>query len=429
MTAAVLSVLSGLLAIVGAVAGIAGLLLDQRRRRRARAERDRLSVRDEALVFDRFPRPLPRFSSMTVFPSWSPADVVLMTRVADQWAECGLSTDPADRAAAEAGIRDLYTSRQLTPPTNIIWADSPRAAAGIVMALHAAADDRALTRAQILPDEERKTYREAHMALWAVMTMTRLPQLPDHVREVGRHVLAASLPDNFTERSSLLGLGRDGDLPLVPGQFDAATLAHYEMLDGYVRANPDVAAMHAVMEIARSAGPWWPFANTVVISERPTAIHLDDQQRLHHPTGPAVTYPDGWGVHAWHGVRVPANLIEGEPWTAERILTEPNTEIRRSAIERIGWDRFIDDAGLRPLGEPVPDPGNSGQLLALYEPPGGLYRGRVRVLLCTNGSIERDGTRRRFGLTVPGRFNDPVAAAAWTFGWTFDQYAALEHRR
>jgi hypothetical protein len=51
------------------------------------------------------------------------------------------------------------------------------------------------------------------------------------------------------------------------------------------------------------------------------------------------------------------------------------------------------------------------------------------VLLCANATEERDGTRRRFGLTVPAHIGDPVEAAAWTFGLTADQYRQLEHAR
>jgi hypothetical protein len=97
-------------------------------------------------------------------------------------------------------------------------------------------------------------------------------------------------------------------------------------------------------------------------------------------------------------------------------MREENVEIRRCAIERLGWDRFIEDAALQQVGVTVPDPGNPGQELSLYDVPEHMYGdARVRVLLCTNGTEERDGTRRRFGLTVPAEFAHPIAAAAWAY--------------
>jgi len=77
----------------------------------------------------------------------------------------------------------------------------------------------------------------------------------------------------------------------------------------------------------------------------------------------------------------------------------------------------------------VADPGNPGQTITLYELPeqlAGMYGDEpVRVLLCTNATVERDGTRHRFGLTVPAQISDPVAAAAWTFSLSPTQYRAL----
>jgi hypothetical protein len=190
-------------------------------------------------------------------------------------------------------------------------------------------------------------------------------------------------------------------------------------------------AYEATME---SACWWWPHRRFVMICERPTAIHRElttpgvergwGSHRLHCDDGPAVAFRDGWGVYALHGVRVPADLIE-RGWDTKRILQEPNAEVRRVAIERMGWDRFIDDARLKQVGLTVDDPGNPGQTLALYDVPERIYNAPVRVLLCTNATVERDGTRRRFGLTVPASFRDPISAAAWTFDMTAEQYRQL----
>ena len=126
---------------------------------------------------------------------------------------------------------------------------------------------------------------------------------------------------------------------------------------------------------------------------------------------------------AWHPS--PADLIE-QGWDAHRILREPNAEIRRCAIERAGWDRFVAEAKLAQVGESVPDPGNPGHHLTLFDVPERIFNEPVRVLLCTNATVERDGTRRRFGLTVPASVRDPLAAAAWTFGVEREQYAELQ---
>jgi hypothetical protein len=94
----------------------------------------------------------------------------------------------------------------------------------------------------------------------------------------------------------------------------------------------------------------------------------------------------------------------------------------------MGWETFIQKAGLSKIGKAEPDPGNPGQHLQLYDVPEALWGWPVRVLLCTNGSPERTGERRRYALTVPASMTDPIAAAGWTYRLTRDQYAATLRR-
>jgi hypothetical protein len=179
-------------------------------------------------------------------------------------------------------------------------------------------------------------------------------------------------------------------------------------------------------EVAKNAGWWWAFRDFAVITDRPAELHRDPLGRLHCETGPAIRYRDGWGFHAWHGRRVPRWVIDNPTITA--LAKEPNVEIRRCAIESLGWDKFT--AYLEETNRPchAPDPGNGDRMLFLYDVPERLWGSRVKVLLCTNGSAERDGTRRRYGLTVPAHIKDPVEAAAWTAGLSRDEYARMQRR-
>ena len=163
----------------------------------------------------------------------------------------------------------------------------------------------------------------------------------------------------------------------------------------------------------------------VVLTDRPTVIARDGQGRLHSQTGPALAYSDGWTIHAVHGVRVPAEVIEHpEAITVDRILTAPNTEVRRTMIDLRGWDWFTAAAGLR-LVDTADDPGNPGETITLWDLPEQVYDEAVRVVLVTNASPERDGTRRRYGLTVPADCDSAESAVAWTFGIDADDYRSL----
>lgn len=185
---------------------------------------------------------------------------------------------------------------------------------------------------------------------------------------------------------------------------------------------------------ASAAWWWWPFRDFVLLCPPPDELRRDQvgegdlaRRRLHCPDGPAVAWVDGFGLYFWHGTHVPRAVID-DTLTADEIIREPNAEIRRCAIERRGWDRFVIEARLAQIGPAAPDPGNPGQTLTLHDVPPGVYPRGVRVLLCTNGTVERDGTRRRFGLTVPADCTDPIEAAAWTYGVTPAQYAQAQRR-
>ncbi|WP_406037508.1 hypothetical protein OG799_23135 [Micromonospora sp. NBC_00898] len=65
-------------------------------------------------------------------------------------------------------------------------------------------------------------------------------------------------------------------------------------------AVPDL-AWEGCREVALASGPWWPFADVAVMSERPTLLRINAQGQLHSDQGPAVTGPDGKQVWARDG--------------------------------------------------------------------------------------------------------------------------------
>ncbi len=193
----------------------------------------------------------------------------------------------------------------------------------------------------------------------------------------------------------------------------------------------DTARADGLIRLTQSVDWAWMYHGVAILTERPMSIRRDTQGRLHDASGPAITYRDGWAVHAWHGTRVPADLIEGR-WDLATAMREPNTEIRRCAIEylagRDGWGGIAREAGW-PLIGTAKDPGSPGQMLHLYRVPdetqGGLYDEPVALLHCINATREMDGARHEYGLTVPGHITDPIAAAAWGFDIPADDYRAL----
>jgi hypothetical protein len=313
----------------------------------------------------------------------------LLPVIRDEWLGHGLCTDRADREEAQQGVADAYRSAGLEPPAVTVWLDSPFGG-----------------------------------AIGAAL----LGQVWDQVR--------GQVSDQVSDQ--VWGQVRDqvGDQAskAVYGQHDAGWLGWVDAFDR-LGLHDATAPAQGLRRAAKAVGWWWPMSGAVILTERPTSITRDDLHRLHSETGPAISYPDGWGIWAIHGVRVPRLVVEHpDQITTEAVLAEPNQEVRRVMADRYGWDRLAEE-GRWHLIDSCPDPGNPGQTLRLWDLPAGLNAptgnpgdGTVRLLTCVNGTVDRDGTRRQFGLTVPGDAPDALTAAAGTYRMSRDDYALLARR-
>ncbi len=384
---------------------------------------------------------------------------------ADRWIDIGLCSEPADRERFEAAAQDCYRFAGIPWPDVVVWVPSPLvlalAAPVAAIELSGAVDDAVDGAVDDAVDDAVRGAVGGAVG-GAVRDAVR-GAVDDAVRDAVRGAVGGAVRDavrgavddavHGVVRGAVDNVVRDavrgavddavrgvvGWYRYIGGQFWAGGWGYGGAWTSYFREvcgldlDGDLwdraLAYEATIE---SACWWWPHRHFVMAVERPTEIHREaiiprgwGSHRLHRADGPAVVWPDGWGVYVWHGVRVPADLLDG--WDHKRILAEPNAEIRRAAIEVVGWDRFVADAGLS-IVSGADDPGNPGQRLELYDVPTHVYDAPVRVLLCTNGSPERSGERHRFGLTVPADIDDAVAAAGWTYDLSRDEYAGMARR-
>lgn len=204
---------------------------------------------------------------------------------------------------------------------------------------------------------------------------------------------------------------RAATLDAVLGQHDAPWLELFASLD---RLSP----LHGLAETAASAGWWWPYENLVILTERPAELHRDNPGRLHRGDGPALAYPDGFALHAWRGMPIPPGFLDTlSGLTAARILAEDNAELRRVMLEHFGYDRYLAEAGARPLHQD-----ETGTLWRI-DLPGDEPVAMVEVL---NSTPEPDGSRRTYYLRVPPDTPTARAGVAWTFGLTEAEYRPLQ---
>ena len=112
-----------------------------------------------------------------------------------------------------------------------------------------------------------------------------------------------------------------------------------------------------------------------IVSDRPSKLTIDSQNRPHSYQGPYMEWRDGSALYAIHGIRVPMWIAEtpANEFTKQMILGEENADYRRCIIQKIGIERAIELLG--------------AEVIDTYESPVG---GKYELL-----SIDYDGRGKR----------------------------------
>ncbi|MEG4302026.1 leucine-rich repeat domain-containing protein [Microcoleus sp. D3_18a_C4] len=94
-----------------------------------------------------------------------------------------------------------------------------------------------------------------------------------------------------------------------------------------------------------------PFDKICIICDRPLHLRFDSENRLHAEGESAIAFADGYSLYFHHGVKLPEEYGKVHPdlWQAEWLLSEENAELRRVLIERIGYDRIIQELAVTEL--------------------------------------------------------------------------------
>jgi len=218
-----------------------------------------------------------------------------------KWTNIGLSTEPANRPAAEAAINRMYTIAGIKEP-KIVWCGSPLS--------------QGLTRA-ILQKANKASVGDS---VWASVRASVWDSVGASVRaSVGASVWAS-----------------------IFGQHEAGWLSFYDYFCRECGLVSQTEKLEGLWELCKNAGWILPHQTICWVSERHTILHRDERGRPHCDNGPSIGYPDGWNLYYWHGVRVPQKAIESpDDVTVEEIDGEQNAEVRRSLIEIVTPERYL----------------------------------------------------------------------------------------
>jgi len=193
-----------------------------------------------------------------------------------------------------------------------------------------------------------------------------------------------------------------GDV-VIYGQHDASWLAAYDYFREVLGLYKETEPLYGLFELAKSANWELPYANICFVSECPAEIHQDDRWRLHNETGPALRYPDGWSIWAWHGIRVPQRVIE-QPLelTVQEALKESNADIRRVMFVRIGGERLAKEMKKRIIDRDLDVSGHPRELFEIE----GIADTRFVSLVDMSG-------KHYPAAPVPPQVNTCAEAVAW----------------
>jgi hypothetical protein len=370
-----------------------------------------------------------------------------LARIRDEWAGIGLGVGATDRHAAEAGVRLAYQAAGLAPPERVVWLDSPLRgvlAAAMVSGLEVGSGSRGLaievcgelaaqgwlagrhdgrplrswigppSWARLRAEVEEQVGRYAWMLLWARIGRALSLQLLDY--RTGIAPLHRTLGDMLTPTLELWRF-QGAVEQSVTGGLDAIWAAIAAGVRQLFPAAHGPEQLAGLERVTTAAGWWWPFERTVVICERPVTVQLDDAGRFHGVDGPALAWRDGFAIHAWHGMLVPAHLIAqlADVRVAD-IQAEPNTELRRIMLEHYGSDRYLREMGATRLHQ------DAAGTLWRAAVPGDEPLVMVEVV---NATPEPDGTSRVYWLRVPPWIRTAREGVAWTFGLSEEQYRPL----
>jgi hypothetical protein len=297
-------------------------------------------------------------SSTTTAPTLTPEQIAIFPNYISKWTKIGLSTGECDILAAIDCAKQAY----------------------------------AMT-AQVDPEVHEPHYFfgpynnpiEAAYAEHVIDdVIAKFPAPQDAAKEMNRRV-----EEHFSKPNVDLSSLKISNQ--IFGAMEASWLLFYDFFLTE-HNHPECQKVAPLIEMAKVCGWWTPLEDACIFQHRPSALHFDDQDRLHCDDGPAIAFRGSelCNFYYIHGVRVSKQVVE-RTFTAQDIDKESNAEIRRIMVERYGHDRYIIDSGISPIHT---------------DDYGKLYRKEIPndepmfVVQVTNSTREPDGTFKEYWIRV-----------------------------
>lgn len=325
----------------------------------------------------------------------------------EKWRAIGLLTEPIDRTKAVEAVSRLYTTTSLNAPQLTLVLKSPMSCLLARALLEQLLNNNFFDRLkephphdhfnwQGQPNTRSELYginiRDLYTNLARQLAETR--GWPWSVPE-GQAIVAQCLT-LMSELGPIQDLLKDKPIYQTTwfwGSQDVYWIALFDFAEhiGVVYEPKVKEHFEAYKNYTLTCGWLYPYEHVAFVSDRPELIRFDEQRRLHRPDGPAIRFRDGYSIYAWHGVRVPAWVIDTpEKITVKAIQEQSNQEIARCMREIMGHERFLKE--LRPK---ILHKDECGVLMESE------CNGETWLIVeVEDGTVKPDGTRRKYYLDV-----------------------------
>jgi hypothetical protein len=307
--------------------------------------------------------------------SLTPVQVASLPVWRAYWQRMLCNTAPAARAATEEALRRVHRAWG-TPIPEFVWVSSLQG-----VGLDALARESRSLMYMVMPHIRNETEQ------WASLTGS----------PAWRRVLAAVGP-------TAAGPRRWAPLPPLAALEILSAYGFFRVVIGLPLTDRAAQFMDPWLLAVRACGWFWKQYGVCWLCDRPSAIHLDADGRLHHPSQAAVRFRDGFERYYWHGTEVPPSWITNpeqlDPWV---VLNWRHAAQRAAGADMVGWHRILDV--LDPITVDKHDDPEIGELVEVQLPA----EGSSRLLKV------RCGTGRTFVLRVPPFVQSALEANAWTY--------------
>jgi hypothetical protein len=307
--------------------------------------------------------------SQTKVKKLTPEQAALIPVYREKWRARSLSTGPINRSQAEETVKSAYSAIGLKAP-EIIFVDRPYEAADLIVSrldnpsselrsqfetkLRSPLEKqlRGYLRGQLESELQSQLQTKLEARLYTQLQRQLWEAHREHlVREIASKLPPQQSIDPWTGEINWQTLRKQVNNCIQPelwaayGSFLDFCISVLNLPHSYGRN------WIVFQSIVRDCGWIYPYDKVCIVCEKPIALSVDSNHRLHAEGTPAVQFADGVSIYAYHGVILPEwyGRLHPDQWQSKWVLKEQNAEVRRALIQGITYDRICQELAVTEL--------------------------------------------------------------------------------